>query len=108
MANLASGATSFATPKNDMPTNADGGKLGVQSVPPITGMTGSYFVCSDGIQGKFAKQIDITMDDGNTAGGSVRVAGGGSPAVVYSGTELAAKVTTDIKDGETYIVCSAF
>jgi prepilin-type N-terminal cleavage/methylation domain-containing protein len=105
LANLASGATGFATPASDMPTNADGGKVGVQSIAPIGGMTGSYFVCSDGIQGKFAKQIDITMDDGNTAGGSVRVAEG--PYDV-KGKALTAVATTAIVDGNTYIVCSAF
>jgi len=102
LANLASGATAFTTPANDMPTNADGGKIGVQSTAPITGMTGSYFVCSEAIQGKFAKQIDITLDDGNTAGGSVRVATG-----PYVGTALTAIATTAIVDGQTYIVCSA-
>jgi hypothetical protein len=102
LANLASGATGFATPATDMPTNADGGKIGIQSTAPITGMTGSYFVCSEAIQGKFAKQIDITLDDGNTAGGSVRVAAG-----PYSGTALTAVATTAIVDGQTYIVCSA-
>lgn len=100
LANLASGSSSFATPANDMPTNADGGRLGIQSTIPITGMTGSYFVCSEAIQGKFAKQIDITMDDGNTATGSVRVATG-----PYSGTALTAVGTTSIVDGTTYIVC---
>jgi prepilin-type N-terminal cleavage/methylation domain-containing protein len=102
LANLASGATAFTTPATDMPTNADGGKIGIQSTAPITGMTGSYFVCSEAIQGKFAKQIDITLDDGNTAGGSVRVASGS-----YAGTALTAVATTAIVDGDTYIVCSA-
>ena len=55
------------------------------------------------IQGKLAKQIDITMDDGNTEVGSVRVAAG-----TYTGTELTAVATTAIVDGNTYIVCSAF
>jgi len=103
LANLASGATGFAPPASDVPRNADGGRVGIQSTAPITGMTGSFFVCSDGIQGKFAKQIDITMDDGNTAGGSVRVASG-----TYAGTALTAVATTAIVDGDTYIVCSAF
>lgn len=103
LANLASGGTTFTTPANDMPTNADGGRLGIQSTAPITGMSGSYFVCSEGIQGKLAKQIDITMDDGNTAAGSVRIASG-----PYSGTALAAVATTAIVDGTTYIVCSSF
>ncbi len=103
LANLASGGTTFTTPANDMPTNADGGRLGIQSTAPITGMSGSYFVCSEGIQGKLAKQIDITMDDGNTAAGSVRIAAG-----PYEKEELKAVATTDIVDGTTYIVCSSF
>lgn len=103
LANLASGSTSFVTPSADLPTNADGGRLGIQSTVPITGMSGSYFVCSEGIQGRFAKQIDITMDDGNTQTGSVRVAAG-----PYSGTALTAVATTSIVDGTTYIVCSGF
>ena len=103
LANLASGSTAFTSIAGDMPVNADGGRIGVQSTVPITGMTGSYFVCSEGVQGKFAKQIDITMDDGNTAGGSVRVAAG-----PYAGTALAAVATTAIVDSTTYIVCSGF
>lgn len=106
VANLASGSTDFTTPSAVLPTNADGGRLGIQSSAPITGMTGSYFICSEGIQGRFAKQIDITMDDGNTATGSVQVAAG-----PYSGTALTAVPTTGtnaIVDGTTYIVCMAF
>ncbi len=106
LANLAAGNANFTAPKSAMPTNADGGKLGIQSTSPITGMTGSYFVCSEGIQGKFAKQIDITLDDGNTATGSVRVAAGD-----YDGTALNAVPTTGnggIEDNNTYIVCTAF
>jgi hypothetical protein len=70
---------------------------------PITNMTGSYFVCSEGIQGKFAKQLDISMDDGNTATGSVQVMAQG-----YSGTALAATATASIVDGTTYTVCMSF
>ena len=36
-------------------------------------MTGAYVVCSAGILGKFAKQLDTTLDDGATDTGSVRV-----------------------------------
>ncbi len=106
LANLASGPTDFSTEAKitaAVPTNADGGRIGIQSDIPITGMTGSYFVCSKGIQGKFAKQIDITMDDGNTATGSVRVM-----ESTYSGTALAAIATTSIVESTTYIVCAAF
>jgi len=106
VANLSAGATDFSTPASVVPTNADGGRIGIQSTSPITGMTGSYFVCSDGIQGKFAKQIDITMDDGNTATGSVQVMASG-----YSGTAQAAIPTTGasgIVDGTTYTVCVSY
>jgi prepilin-type N-terminal cleavage/methylation domain-containing protein len=83
-----------------VPKNADGGRIGIQSVTPITNMTGSYFVCSEGIQGKFAKQLDTTLDDGNTAAGSVRVMNSG-----YDGTAQAAIATASIVDGTTYTVC---
>jgi prepilin-type N-terminal cleavage/methylation domain-containing protein len=109
LANLASGATDFSSATAitaAIPRNADGGRIGVQSTSPITGMTGSYFVCSEGIQGKFAKQIDTTMDDGNTATGSVRVA-----AMPYTGTALTAAPMTGtgaIVDDTTYMVCVSF
>ncbi|HUW28006.1 MAG TPA: type II secretion system protein [Sulfuriferula sp.] len=103
LANLASGTTDFSNVTAAMPTNTEGGRLGIQSTAPITGMSGSYFVCSDGIQGKFAKQIDTTLDDGNTDQGSVRVAVG-----PYTGTALTAAPTTGtnaIVDSNVYIVC---
>ncbi|MEO8411327.1 MAG: prepilin-type N-terminal cleavage/methylation domain-containing protein [Propionivibrio sp.] len=103
LANLAAGATDFSSVTAAVPHNADGGRIGIQSASPISGMAGSYFVCSDGIQGKFAKQIDITMDDGNTATGSLRVMATG-----YDGTAQAAVPTTGtggIADDTTYTVC---
>ena len=103
LANLAAGPTAFTTPADDVPRNADGGRIGIQSASPITNMTGSYFVCSDAIQGKFAKQIDTTMDDGNTATGSVRVMASG-----YAGTAQAAVATASIVDGTTYTVCASY
>ncbi|MFZ5508926.1 MAG: prepilin-type N-terminal cleavage/methylation domain-containing protein [Pseudomonadota bacterium] len=102
LANLAAGPTSTSD-ANYYPTNADGGRIGIQSAAPITGMTGSYFVCSEGIAGRFAKQLDTTMDDGNTAAGSMRVATG-----PYSGTALSAVATASVVDSTTYIICVAF
>ncbi|WP_305073027.1 prepilin-type N-terminal cleavage/methylation domain-containing protein [Propionivibrio sp.] len=103
LANLASGPTDFTTVASAVPTNADGGRIGVQSKAPIQDMTGSYFVCSDAIQGKFAKQIDVTMDDGNTDKGSVRVMASG-----YTGEAKEAVATKDIVDSTTYTVCASF
>lgn len=103
-ANLASGPYPIA--KNaDLPTNADGGRIGVQSAKPVSDMTGSYYVCSGAIQGKFAKQLDITMDDGHTTTGSMRVGTWASNAlttVAESGTG------TIIDDGQPYVVCLGF
>lgn len=106
LANLASGSTDFTSAETaKFPTNADGGRIGVQSgTPPITGMTGSYFVCSAGIQGKYAKQLDTTMDDGDTANGSMRVGASGSSPM----TAVPTTGTGGIVDGNTYAVCLAF
>ncbi len=46
------------------PTIADGGRIGVSSILPIIALTGTYFMCSAGILGKYAKQLDISLDDG--------------------------------------------
>ena len=109
LANLASGPTDFSGPDKiaaSAPHNADGGRIGIQSATPISSMTGAYFVCSDGIQGKLAKQIDISMDDGDTETGSVRTMPAG-----YSGTaQKAVSMTGDnaIQDNTPYTVCVAF
>lgn len=108
LANLATGAT-LTTDTNYLPRNADGGQIGVESgidntgaaKPFIAGMRGSFYVCSSGILGRYVRQIDTTMDDGNTAGGSVQ-------AVALSATRGATAVPTkDIIDGQQYIVCAS-
>jgi hypothetical protein len=77
LAGLAAGPTSNASDLR--PTNADGGFIGIESGSAatggayISGMTPTYLVCSTGILGKYAKQLDTTIDDGNTATGSMRV-----------------------------------
>ena len=65
-------------------------------------MTGTYQVCSAGILGKFAKQLDIQMDDGNTATGSLRVVDDAAAL----GT--AGKATNAVDDASNYTVCMTF
>lgn len=106
-ANLAAGPTSVSSVGSVaafMPKNAEGGVIGIQSgaTPPITGLGGTYIVCSEGILGKFVKQLDITMDDGNTAGGSMMA------RVTSATATVAATATTDINDATTYTVCLGF
>lgn len=59
-------------------------------------------ICSDAILGKFVKQLDTTIDDGNTATGSIRAVPSGSAA----GT--VATATAAINDSLSYTVCSTF
>jgi prepilin-type N-terminal cleavage/methylation domain-containing protein len=93
-----------------VPKNADGGRLGLSSATTaqlqITGMTGSFQICSAGILGKFAKQLDTQLDDGNTATGSVRVQTyTTSPAAVNT---AAATATASVGDSDVAVVCMTF
>ena len=107
LAGLAAGSTDAAlTNTTYLPTNNEGGQVGVQSNPQntITGLTGSYAVCSGGIVGKIAKQIDSQMDDGDTTKGSVMV------AVSVDGVTPATAVPTTAAnfDSTKYVLCVAF
>lgn len=91
------------------PTNAVGGEIGIQSNVNFTtiatnaagvagtGMTGTYVICSQGILGKFVRQLDITLDDGNTDSGSMRTL---DPAAAGKSITVGG-----IQDGQTYTVC---
>lgn len=106
LAGLAPGPTSV-TDANYFPTNADGGRIGVESVSAFngpTGLTGAYVICSAGILGKFAKQLDTTLDDGETSTGSMRVYATSAPTVWV--TSNVASPT--IADATTYNVCLSF
>lgn len=109
LAGLAAGPTSTGD-STYIPKNAEGGIIGIESglsgyigattgTPSILGMTGSYVICSSSILGKFAKQLDITMDDGNTQTGSMRTVASnhtrGDPALA----------TTAVADDNSFIVC---
>lgn len=107
LAGLAPGSTD-PTAATYIERNADGGQIGVQSVSGFTavsvspatagGISGAYVICSDGILGKFAKQLDTTLDDGVGNTGSVRVVVNGTPSI-----GVAAPV-----DSTAYLVCMAF
>ena len=104
LANLAAGPT-VTTDADYYPKNAVGGRLGITSATStqtVGGLTGTYLVCSGGVLGRFAKQLDIQMDDGNTATGSMRVVPDGTAT---AGTAAA---TTAVNDADNYQVCMAF
>jgi prepilin-type N-terminal cleavage/methylation domain-containing protein len=106
LANVAAGPT-ILTDVSYIPTNAVGGKLGISSATTATTqiltMKGTYQICSSGILGRFAKQLDIQMDDGNTAGGSMQ-------AILepVGGVGTAAVATASIDDAAAYTVCMTF
>ena len=107
LAGLAPGSTDTTNADGSyIPTNAVGGKIGVTNSGtnnPITlpsPLKGSYIVCSGSIPGKFAKQLDTTLDDSNTTTGSMMVL---DPSV--ASTSIA---TASINDDSTYTVCMGF
>ena len=106
LAGLAPGVT---TPGDAsyLPTNASGGTIGIQSGTtatadtPIIGangnaISGAYIICSTGILGKFVKQLDIQMDDGETDSGSM---------MAREAANNNAIATTAIDPAKTYTVC---
>ena len=110
LAGLATGST-VLTDATYSPTNAEGGPIGIQaaSTKSITGLKGSYVVCSGGILGKFAKELDTAIDDGNTATGVMMTA----PADKVDGATAATAVTNvgtspTLDDSTKYAVCMAF
>ena len=70
---LASGSTDFTDSTTaSLPTNSEGGKIGIQMAPPIDGLSGTYYVCSENINTKIAQQLDTTVDDGKPDSGTMR------------------------------------
>ena len=84
-------------------TNADGGRIGISSTMQMTAptaMTGSYNICSTGVLGKIAKQLDTQLDNGDPQTGSFRVATIAAPTTALA---LAA-----VDDATSYLVCLSF
>jgi prepilin-type N-terminal cleavage/methylation domain-containing protein len=107
LAGLATG-TPDLTSGDYIPRNAEGGRIGVTgdailTSPPATApYPASFYVCSQGIQGRYARQIDTTIDDGNTQTGSVRA------IIDGSAKEGNAVEVTAGNDANLYTVCMAF
>ncbi|MDX9994321.1 MAG: prepilin-type N-terminal cleavage/methylation domain-containing protein [Rhodocyclaceae bacterium] len=107
LAGLATGGTVVANNNTYWPTNAEGGRIGIESgsahyilnTDGTTFLQGTYVVCSTGILGKFAKQLDTTMDDGATNTGSMRVVNTGHTR----GQQALAIANVD--DATSYTVC---
>ncbi len=75
-----------------------GGIIGVSETDStlITGLAGNYTICTNNIAGRLVKKLDLVMDDGNTASGSMRVSNS------IGGTAIA---TENIVNSSVYMVC---
>jgi prepilin-type N-terminal cleavage/methylation domain-containing protein len=104
LAGLAPGPTTWTGGQEAAfrPTNSEGGTMGIQSgvTPPINGLRGTYVICSAAILGKFVKQLDVTLDDGNTATGSMMAKNFSDLNNVVDPV-----ATSDISDAASYVVC---
>ena len=106
LANLAAGPTILGQ-TGYLPLNANNGRIGVSTATPtqlqIIGMqTGGTQICMTQIPGKFAKQLDLNLDDGIGNTGSVR-----ATVDTNAGTPLSAGVANP-NDGDLYTVCMVF
>ncbi len=112
VAGLTSGSTTIGA-ADYLPVNAVGGTIGIQSGTtvvanaPVVDLSatpaaihGTYIICSPNILGKFAKQLDIQLDDGNTATGSMMA----TPTTGYA-IGNSATATGAIDDAQIYTVC---
>ena len=117
LANLAAGPTSTGD-QTYRPTNAVGGQIGIASntaaTTQIAGMSGTYLVCSKGVLGKFALQLDVQMDDGQPCTGSLRAIPDVGPGTTNNVTPVKtsnapASCTGALMDPDTsYTVCMTF
>ncbi len=106
LAGLATGTTTvgnLSLGDEYVPKNADGGRIGVTGDAVFTGAApwaANFFICSSNIQGRFARQLDTTVDDGNTQTGTMRVLCQNECA-----TSAAYVNVTAANDADVYTVC---
>lgn len=107
-ANLAVGPTdaSGTAPVAFVARNSEAGRIGITGQPPIGGWGGSFFICSANIAGRFARQMDVNIDDGNTTTGSLRVLQNDDGA--GTATAAIAANLTPAEDANLYSVCVAY
>lgn len=105
LAGLITGTPTLAA-TDYIPRNAEGGIIGVTGDPvltaPVNAYPGNFFICSRGIQGRYVRQIDTQIDDGNTITGSIRA--------IEDNVASQADATnvTAANDAVLYTVCMSF
>ena len=95
-----------------LPTNSVNGVIGITNSGPNNPDTfnvaaakiqGTYIICSAGILGKYAKQLDIQMDDGVSTSGSMRAYT--STGVRSSALSTPTMTSGALNDADPYTVC---
>jgi hypothetical protein len=81
-----------------VPLKLPGGFIGVSGTDSaiIAGLNGDYIICTNNIAGKLAKELDLVMDDGNTASGLMMVSNSVGGAGIAK---------DNIVDSARYMVC---
>ncbi|MEQ1532863.1 MAG: prepilin-type N-terminal cleavage/methylation domain-containing protein [Sideroxydans sp.] len=112
LAGLATGSTTIPATltRTDpyFPTNAIGGRIGIESGsahPPIDKLKGSYYLCSEGILGKFVTQLDLQMDNGAPDTGAMMAYAYTPPATPRAANTTGPAAATSIEPTSTYTVC---
>ena len=106
LAGLATGTTDTGA-ADYRPRNSEGGVIGVTSDAligtPSQPYPAAFYICSQGIQGRFVRQLDTTLDDGNTQTGTVRAITDNAASVAGDATDV-----TAANDADLYTVCMSF
>ncbi|MGP1716383.1 MAG: type II secretion system protein [Methylophilus sp.] len=102
LAGLATGSVNM-TSDQYLPRNSEGGRVGVASVSTLGAVPANTFntahaMCSDGILGRYATQLDSMLDDGAGNSGAMRILVSG-----VAGTGEAAP-----QAASPYLVCMSF
>lgn len=118
LANLLPGSTVTDDPAY-LPRNAENGRFGATGrqapIVPASGavgaaatpMSGSFYLCSDGLPARLARQIDVALDDGETDTGPVRSMVQAEDAASATGTAVSINAAEEAR-GRLYTVCAAF
>lgn len=105
LAHLSNGPTDLASP-GFAPLNRLGGRFGMSSATPaqlqVAGMRGSFQACSASISGRMAKQLIISLGQGNADTPEAKAVPDGSPP----GTTPT--LVASLEDGTAYTVCMVF
>lgn len=95
-----------------LPKNPEGGSIGIESLQQsggayVSGLGGTYLLCSAGISGKLARLLDIALDDGSGASGQLRIVDASHVRNSGPGIDNASDPAS-IADAGRYTVCLGF